>query len=417
MNTRVLLILSLCANFALAGYLVYQGRGKVSPTTEPGPEKKTAIAPAAPSAAKTDGKSVTITVPATSLDWRIVESEDYKKYIANLRAIGCPEETIRDIITADVNKLFEQRKREVTGTTNRFEFWKTGTFFTDMFNEEKLNKHRELAKEKRALLKELLGVDIAEKPDPMGGMNPYETLLDFLPPEKQNALMEHEQSFAAKMMKRMKDAQNNPEVMREIMKEKDAELAKVLTPQEKEEYDLRMSQTAMMMRMQMGEFQPNEQEFRDIFKLRQEFENEYGMMGMQSNKPEDRAKREAAQKELDQNVKNVLGDDRFREYKYDQDFSRSSLKDVVKEFNVPKDQALKVFDIKSAAQEQAASVRKDQSLTPDQRQAALQAIQQETRIAVNQLLGSAAGDAYFDKGSWMKSLGRVNTGGSGSAEQ
>ena len=412
MNARVLLILSLCANLALAGYLVYQGRGKTSATTEPSPEKKAGAAPAAPSAAKTDGKSVTVTVPSAALDWRIVESEDYKKYIANLRAIGCPEETIRDIITADVNKLFEQRKRQVTGTTNRFEFWKTGTFFADMFNEEKLNKHRELAKEKRDLLKELLGVDIAEKPDLMGGMNPYETLLDFLPAEKQNALMEHEQSFAAKMMKRLKDAQNNPEVMREIMKEKDAELAKVLTPQEKEEYDLRMSQTAMMMRMQMSEFQPNEQEFRDIFKLRKEFENEFGMLGMQSNKPEERAKRDSAQKDLDQNIKNVLGDDRYREYKYDQDFSRSSLKDVVKEFNVPKDQAFKVFDIKSAAQEQAANIRKDQSLTPEQRQSALQAIQQETRNAVGQVLGSAAGEAYFNKGSWLKDLSKPNTGGS-----
>ena len=412
MNARVLLILSLCANLALAGYLVYQGRGKASAPAATSPEKKTAVVRPERSTANTDGKSVTITVPSTALDWRIVESEDYKKYIANLRAIGCPEETIRDIIVADVNKLFEQRRREVTGSTNKFQFWKTGTFFTDMFNEEKLNKHRELAKEKRDLLKELLGVDVAEKPDPMAGMNPYETLLDFLPAEKQNALVEHEQSFAAKMMKRMKDAQNNPEVMRELMKEKDAELAKVLTPQEKEEYDLRMSQTAMVMRMQMSEFQPNEQEFRDIFKLRKEFENEYGMTGMQSNKPEDRAKRDAAQKELDQNVKNVLGEDRFREYKYDQDFSRSSLKDVVKEFNVPKDQAFKVFDIKAAAQEQAANIRKDTSLTREQREAALQAIQQETRNAVGQVLGSAAGDAYFEKGSWLKGLGRLNTGGS-----
>jgi hypothetical protein len=177
-----------------------------------------------------------------------------------------------------------------------------------------------------------------------------------------------------------------------------------------------MSQTAMMMRMQMNEFQPNEQEFRDIFKLRKDFENEFGMMGMQSNKPEDRAKRDAAQKELDQNVKNVLGEDRFREYKYDQDFSRSSLKEVVKEFNVPKDQAFKVFDIKTAAQEQAANIRKDQSLTSEQRQAALQAIQQETRNAVNQVIGSAAGDKYFDTGSWMKGLGRMNTGGGGNAE-
>ena len=35
-----------------------------------------------------------------TFDWRMVESEDYKKYIANLCAVGCPEKTIRDIIIA-----------------------------------------------------------------------------------------------------------------------------------------------------------------------------------------------------------------------------------------------------------------------------------------------------------------------------
>src|SRR5687767_831304 len=48
---------------------------------------------------------VKVEKPAEGFDWRLVESEDYKKYIVNLRSIGCPEETIRDIITADVNKL------------------------------------------------------------------------------------------------------------------------------------------------------------------------------------------------------------------------------------------------------------------------------------------------------------------------
>lgn len=56
------------------------------------------------------------------LDWRSVESEDYRHYIANLRAIGCPEETIADIIRADVNKLFQSRRKALlngwTKTTN-----------------------------------------------------------------------------------------------------------------------------------------------------------------------------------------------------------------------------------------------------------------------------------------------------------
>src|SRR5262245_55092968 len=31
--------------------------------------------------------------------WSQIESPDYREYISNLRAIGCPEATIRDIIT------------------------------------------------------------------------------------------------------------------------------------------------------------------------------------------------------------------------------------------------------------------------------------------------------------------------------
>jgi len=62
---------------------------------------------------------------ANPFDWRQVESRDYKQYIANLRAVGCPEETIRDIITADVNKLFEERRKSLAGEkTRRFEYWK-----------------------------------------------------------------------------------------------------------------------------------------------------------------------------------------------------------------------------------------------------------------------------------------------------
>jgi hypothetical protein len=43
--------------------------------------------------------------------WSQIEAADYPSYIANLRAIGCPEQTIRDIITADVDSLYAARRR------------------------------------------------------------------------------------------------------------------------------------------------------------------------------------------------------------------------------------------------------------------------------------------------------------------
>ena len=42
--------------------------------------------------------------------WRDVESTDYPTYIANLRDIGCPEQTIRDIIIADINAMYSRRR-------------------------------------------------------------------------------------------------------------------------------------------------------------------------------------------------------------------------------------------------------------------------------------------------------------------
>src|SRR5262245_60208829 len=42
--------------------------------------------------------------------WREIESDDYPTYVANLRDISCPEQTIRDIIIADVNGLYARRK-------------------------------------------------------------------------------------------------------------------------------------------------------------------------------------------------------------------------------------------------------------------------------------------------------------------
>jgi hypothetical protein len=51
-------------------------------------------------------------VKAESFSWSDLEATDYRIYIANLRGIGCPEQTIRDIIAADLdaNVYSELRK-------------------------------------------------------------------------------------------------------------------------------------------------------------------------------------------------------------------------------------------------------------------------------------------------------------------
>ncbi len=45
--------------------------------------------------------------------WSQLESPDYRVYIANLRAIGCPPQTVRDIISADVHILYIKKREEL----------------------------------------------------------------------------------------------------------------------------------------------------------------------------------------------------------------------------------------------------------------------------------------------------------------
>ena len=115
MNARVLLVLSVVINVALGALLL---RPKpLEPTMPAQKAVETKSAPdAAPALTAPATKTRTVTQVVTNtvalkFDWNAVESDDYKKYIANLRSIGCPEETIRDIITADVNKLYEAKRK------------------------------------------------------------------------------------------------------------------------------------------------------------------------------------------------------------------------------------------------------------------------------------------------------------------
>src|SRR2546425_12808899 len=76
-----------------------------------------------PKAAHNFPPQLVVARQATTFDWRQVESPDYKEYILNLRAVGCPEKTIKEIITADVSDLFSARRAAIT-QTNHYEYWR-----------------------------------------------------------------------------------------------------------------------------------------------------------------------------------------------------------------------------------------------------------------------------------------------------
>ena len=410
MNAKPVLLLSLVGNLALAAVLVVTFKPKPGspdasgPTTVPAIPKTTTAAPqshpeVAPSPAPAGG--------GHQFDWRLVESEDYRKYIANLRAIGCPEETIRDIIVADVNKLYESRRKTLAGPKKKFEFWKSGAMMGAAPDPEVTAKERALNKEKRALLSELLGSPPDDKPDILAGAaSQLEAMFDFIPAEKRSKVFELMQDMQARMQKAMKGGAMDPEDMRKAMKESEAALAAVLSPEELLDYNLRFSMTANMLRTQLAGFEPTEQEFLELFKKRKAYDDEFGMPGMTALSKTDKEKADAAKKELDSQIKTALGDTRYADYERAQDFNFQNMYRVADKNGLTRDAAVKVYDMKKIAEEQARAVRTDQSLSPAQRASTLRDIRAETENSIRSVFGQKASDAYFNQPGtyWLKGI-------------
>jgi len=333
---------------------------------------------------------------------RPIESDDYRKYIANLRGIGCPEETIRDIIIADVNKLFESRKKDLKKQAGEFKFWKPGQTFAGL-DPERLKQHQELAREKRDVLKELLGVDIQETANPMAeAMNPLEDALAFLPPEKQAKAVTMMQEFQAKMAQANANrggqpATNNAAQLKALTDEYKAALNQFLTPAEKEQFELTISQTAQNMRNQLSAFNPTEQEFRDIFKIRQKFDEESQLAGRATD-PGSTDRREAAYFDTERQIRQLLGDARYNEYRASRDdVPNTPLRQIAEAEGIPVERATQVLELRDMAREQALRIRTDTTLNDLQRETTLTRIHAETRTAVTGVLGEKAATAYFEK--------------------
>src|SRR5205814_4496140 len=96
------------------------------------------------------------------ISWKAIESTNYQAYIANLRSIECPEETIRDIVVTDVAKLYAKRRAAIRAQGQPYKFWLTGDAWENgPARDPAIRKQlQDLEREQRDLIRQLLGVNL-----------------------------------------------------------------------------------------------------------------------------------------------------------------------------------------------------------------------------------------------------------------
>src|SRR5580765_4316824 len=129
MNRRYVNIALLALNLGLLGTIGYMAYVlKLSPELSPfGPKARLVTNTVTQIAVrKVYPTNFLASLGKLPINWRMIESTNYQVYITNLRAIDCPEETIRDIILTDVAKLYAKRRAAIRAQAQPFKFWQTG---------------------------------------------------------------------------------------------------------------------------------------------------------------------------------------------------------------------------------------------------------------------------------------------------
>lgn len=256
----------------------------------------------------------------TNFDWTAVESSDYKQYIANLRALGVPEEGIRALIIADVNQLYEPREAALR-TKLTPDDQSAGQRWAAAANPdvERLKQLRAVQMEKQVNLKEFLGSYVPRELLRMPASRNYDAIeyaLAQLPDQKRDAVQRLvEDSFFAN------DSPTGPGRFVslpdyvKLCEQRDQGLQQVLTPEEFKQYTMNTTPAGTELARCIAGMSPTDAEFSAMFDIKYDNWTEtggvYGRWRANKVPPEQIA---AADQRMDERLQAALGPERFLDY-------------------------------------------------------------------------------------------------------
>ena len=297
--------------------------------------------------------------------WHELESPDYPTYIRNLRDIGCPEQTIRDIIIADVNTLFAKRRASEVISPDQ-QWWRTEPD-SNVVNAAMM-KIGELESERRSLLAGLLGPnwesgDLINLPRPSRPSLLLDgPLLGALPNETKQSLqlinLQSEERIQQYLEERRSQGKEpDPADIARIRQQGRDEIAKLLSPPQMEEFLLRYSPQAASLRAQLSEmkfFNPTPDEFRAIFRSTDPLDQR--IAAITGTDPSSVQARNALIAQRENAIRITLGMERYQEYRLLQDpIYRDAYAEAV-EAGAP-ETAQTIYELSQEAQLEFARIR------------------------------------------------------------
>ncbi len=339
--------------------------------------------------------------------WTQLTTADLATTVARLRAEGLPPALLRAIVRILVSEQFDERRKILIDAIKAQPWWLGEAYNFD----PKIGAlRRQLSRDQNDLVTQLLGPDddLTETQRAVQRRSYGD-----IPQNKIEALRRVDTDYNQMMNEIRTQAQGmmlaeDREQLALLEREKRADVAKLLTPAELFEMELRSGPSATELRGRLAAFDATEEEFRTLFKLQKTVDDQFGPP--QTLSVEQRTQRNQALAKLLPQVEAALGPARYAEFKETTDGNYLTANNLVRRFDLPATATREIITIQKDINQRAETVRGDKALTPEARNAQLITLGQEATTRLTPILGADALSAYKQGGGgWINGLARPPT--------
>ena len=354
----------------------------------------------APAPAKVGAPATTSLRPINPKTWEYLAGDDPRTLATRLRAKGFPPHVIRAIVTARVRGEFADRYREIAAAVRARPYWLSRSY--DIGSAKMTRARHQLERDVSARVGELLGSEVATMTD----FERRQMARDYgdLPDAKLDALLRIQADYEDMKGKVRNEAADIllPEDREKIAlldRERDADIARLLSPEERADYELHTSRTTGRLRSQLVSFRPTEEEFRALYTLRKQVDDAFPS----PDTPAERKARAEAEAKLRDQIAAALGPERYADYERTTDPTWMENDRFARQYKLPPEAVAQLGAVQKELTQRATDLRR-LNAPPEQLEAQLAALRNEADLRLAPIVGSRLLPGYKDNAGWLRAL-------------
>ena len=198
---------------------------------------------------------------------------------------------------------------------------------------------------------------------------------------------------------------SDKEKLRLLRAERDRDIAALLSPAELADYELRTSPSAATLRSRYGDGIESEEEFKKLYALQKAFDDQFPADALNGRvTPEAMRARADAQRQLQDDMRAAVGDDKYAALRRASDYELRALDSLVGRLNLPADTTDRVVAARESYATASQRINAESAHTFPEKRAQLQDLGNRAKADLTSTLGSEAAEAYAPRASWIGML-------------